>query len=129
MMTNCPKCGKLFARRNRPICDNCFKKDEETFEKARQYLKENPASDMDTVVEETGATKKQIMRWIREGRIDMMLDGDNTLKCAKCGKVIKQGRICNSCAAKLQSGLGGINKPVTQEVKKKSNVIKVTNRK
>ncbi len=126
MLTKCPKCGKLFARGNRPICDDCFKKDEEMFETTRQYLKENPTANMEILVDETGATKKQIMRWIREGRLDMV-DGAGLLKCSKCGKPIKQGRMCSDCATSLQSGLDGMAKPV-EEPKKQSNVIKVTNR-
>ncbi len=125
MMSKCPKCGKLFVRANRPICDLCFKKDEETYEITRQYLKENPSATMEVLVEETGATKKQILRWIREGRLE--IEGETGVKCAKCGVPIKQGRICDKCATKLQSGLQSTVQQV-EEPKKKSNVIKVTNR-
>ncbi len=128
MMANCPKCGKLFARKNRPICDMCYKKDEECFEVARLFLKENPDTDMNTICEETGATKKQILRWVREGRLDLVLEEDFALTCNKCGKKIMSGRVCKQCASKLQSTLGGIQQPVDNTLKKKSNVIKVTDR-
>lgn len=128
-MTNCPKCGKIFARQNRPICDSCYKQDEEMFESARKFIKENPSSDMDDIVEETGATKKQLLRWVREGRLDLVLPEGEGLNCSKCGRPISTGRVCKKCAAQLQSSLGGIKTPKIDEPKKTSSVIRVTDRK
>ncbi len=128
MMTNCPKCGRLFARQNRPICEACYRKDEEMFEIVRSFIKENKTLDIDDIIDETGAGKKQILRWVREGRIDLVLPEGDGLTCSKCGRPIKVGRVCKRCAAKLQNSLGGIQKPKTEGIKKKSNVIKVTDR-
>ncbi len=127
MMTNCPKCGKIFVRTKRPICDKCYKEDEEAFEVTRLYLKDNPSANMEILIEETGATKKQIMRWIRDGRLDK-IDGLDVLKCSKCGKTINHGRVCLSCVAKLQNEVKEMGASHKVE-KKKSNIIKVTDRK
>ncbi len=127
-MTNCPKCGRLFARQNRPICDTCYKKDEDMFEVTRLFIKENPSVDMDDIIDETGATKKQILRWVREGRLDLVLPESDSLTCSKCGRKILSGRVCKRCATKLQNSLGGIKMPSADDVKPKSNVIRVTDR-
>ncbi len=129
MMANCPKCGKLFNRQSRPICDFCFKKDEECFEKARSFLRENPDKDVEEICEETGATRKQVLRWVREGRLDITSASGSGLSCSKCGVPISTGRVCKNCANKLKSTIGGLQKVEDESNKKNSGAIKVTERK
>lgn len=97
-LENCRKCKKLFDRVNSPICPSCWKEEEETFEKIRHYIKENPHSKLQEVSEETGVSEKKIMGYIREGKIEWTKGlSESSLNCKKCGKPIKVGTLCNSC--------------------------------
>ncbi len=128
MMIKCPKCGKLFNRTNKPICIECIKAEGEMFEKVRLFIKETKITDLDEVIEETGATKKQLLRWVREGKIDLVLPDGDSLTCSKCGKVITKGRMCKKCAEKMTNRIGGVIATQDQAPKKKSNIIHVTER-
>jgi ribosomal protein L32 len=55
------------------------------------------------VAEETGVPKKEILKYLREERLQLKND-NNDLKCQKCGKSIKSGRYCMNCSSELKKG-------------------------
>jgi len=108
---NCPKCGRMFYYNGKsPICEACEKKEEETFEIVRLYLKENPGSKLSEVSKETGVSAKKITRYLREGRLEVTDGMGDILRCIKCNAPIRTGKYCSSCAAKLSKGLNSLYK-------------------
>ena len=117
-MVNCPKCGKVFNRTSAsPICKACEKLEEEIFESVRKYLEDNPNCSMAALAEATDVSPKKILRYIREGRIEISNDGGIDLRCAQCGKPIKKGRYCDQCVISINQEVGELFK------KKKSETV------
>lgn len=111
---NCPKCKKIFSPINgKTICDECHKKEEEQFAIVRDYLRENRGADINVVSEETGVSTKKILKYLREGRLEVSEGMSDFLKCEKCGVSIKSGTYCKNCsekmANKLQSAIMSFN--------------------
>lgn len=98
---NCKACGKVFFSSGTGVlCQDCAKKDEENFQIVRAFLKEFPGSKITAVVEITGISEKKILRYLREGRLELMDISSDFLTCVKCGEPIKSGIYCNNCYKK-----------------------------
>ena len=104
---NCPKCGKLFSNESGEICALCRKDDLDAFEKVRQYIKENPDRSITEVSKETEVSQRKIIRYIREGRIEISKGMLDDVRCEACNKPIVTGRYCPECSARLASDLKG----------------------
>ena len=53
----------------------------------------------------------QIKRWIREERLTFSENSVEGIECENCGKLIKTGRFCDACKAKISNNLmSAINK-------------------
>lgn len=103
-LRNCPNCGKVFVKVNRNLCPECIEKEESEFEEVRKYLKDNPGASVDEISEIVGVDEKKILRWMREGRLDVSFAGaGQELTCKRCGAPISLGNLCSSCI-KLLSG-------------------------
>jgi len=112
-IANCPRCGKLFSRMSSPICELCEKEEEQIFQKVKQFVEENPNSPLETVATETEVSVKKIMKYLRDGRLEISSGmGNGTLKCDSCGKPINRGRYCDTCVI-------NINQQVTDAFAKK----------
>jgi flagellar operon protein (TIGR03826 family) len=96
-IANCPRCGKLFTRFSDSLCEDCLKTEENLFETVREYVDEHPDCAMKDVAKATGATVKKIMKFLREGRLQISRGMKGDLRCEKCGKPISAGRLCDSC--------------------------------
>ena len=70
-MDNCPRCGKLFIKNVRGICQNCIKEIEIEYERCVKHIRENKGIHMHELSEATGVSVKQITTFIREGRISI----------------------------------------------------------
>ncbi|WP_245984897.1 hypothetical protein [Biomaibacter acetigenes] len=58
-LRNCPVCGKLFVYTVRNLCPECAKKDEENFEKVRQYLYDVPQATLEEIAEKNRRSRKE----------------------------------------------------------------------
>lgn len=99
-LTNCKKCGQLYVKNSiRDICMNCYREEEEAFERVRSFLKkrENRTATMAQVVEKTGVEEKLILKWVRSGRLRIINFPNLEYPCENCGRPIKQGRFCDHC--------------------------------
>ncbi|MCT4619797.1 MAG: MerR family transcriptional regulator [Marinisporobacter sp.] len=106
-LRNCKECGRVFQYTGiSKICARCQKKGENDFNIVREYIYENPGATITEVAEETGVDEDKILRFLREGRLEIV--GENSaliLECERCGKGIRTGRFCDECAQELQKGL------------------------
>ena len=102
---NCPRCGKVFTQIKSSICPVCEKTEEETFQLLKTYLNENPESTLNEVSEGTGVTPKKILRFIREGRLEITKGMQNDVRCDVCGCPIPKGRYCDECKIKLNQNI------------------------
>lgn len=106
---NCPKCKKIFSPVGGSlICRECMKLEEEEFEKVRNYLRDNRGADINRVAEETGVSTKKILKYLREGRLEVSEGMAEFLKCEKCGISIRSGKYCRACSEKVSKNLSSV---------------------
>jgi len=99
-LSNCIRCGSVFSRTSKPICPPCIRKEEADFEKAVEWLRDNPNMTVNALSEGTGIHKSDILRWIRQKRI-IMADASQLMNCKKCGEPISTGTFCDHCKLEL----------------------------
>ncbi|RJP71230.1 MAG: hypothetical protein C4532_07915 [Candidatus Abyssobacteria bacterium SURF_17] len=113
-LTNCVRCGLLFSRTNRPVCPECIRKEEENFERAVEWLRNNPRQTIQAMSEATGIEKGDILKWVREKRI-VLADASDLLRCKKCGSPIAGGSFCDHCKLGLTQAVSETLKEMSHE--------------
>ena len=104
-MRNCKKCGKVFASFGDKVCVDCKREEDELFTKVKEYIYDHPRASIKEVSRETEVDEDIILRYMREGRIEVADDSLSTLTCEKCGKIIRTGKYCVDCQKKLYNTL------------------------
>ena len=77
---------------------------------------------INTVAKECKVSIPQIKKWIREERLSFSQESGIGLECDNCGKMIRTGRFCAECKAKMINNLDNAYekpKPVVQKKKEK----------
>ncbi|KDR94753.1 flagellar operon protein TIGR03826 [Peptoclostridium litorale DSM 5388] len=108
-LKNCISCGRTFGSEfGENLCKKCRNEAyENDFKKVREYLYDNPGSDVNEVSAATGVERTKIMLYLREERIEIIEDDNPFLKCSRCGKSIHKGKYCASCENELKKELSG----------------------
>ncbi|SHK14294.1 flagellar operon protein TIGR03826 [Anaerobranca californiensis DSM 14826] len=114
---NCPKCGKLFQRLRRDICPTCAQQEDKEYEIVRDYIYDNPKSDVQTVSEETGVPVETILKFLRENRLINVSEA-LVLDCENCGAPISSGRFCKECGEKLEKEFSSLTKKEKEDTPK-----------
>ncbi|RFU63953.1 TIGR03826 family flagellar region protein [Peribacillus glennii] len=107
-LSNCPSCDALFVKNKfRDVCDACYKEEEKKFELVYQYIRkrENRTAVLSQVVEATGVEEDLILKFIKTGKLRTTQFPNLGIPCEKCGKTIREGRMCAECKNSLQSEL------------------------
>ncbi len=106
-VANCPRCGTIFLKNLRPICNHCYLEQEKNYEKVSSYMrrKQNRRATIREVHEETGVDLQQIHQFVREGRLLVSMFPNLAYPCESCGKDIQEGRLCSSCKENITEGL------------------------
>lgn len=100
-----------------PICPKCIEKREREFERCRDYLRDNPKTNLTGLSEATDVPVQQIIRFIIEGRLIISTANPNLFyNCDRCGSPIRAGRLCQDC----QQQLGSEVEKMVQKQEKKS---------
>lgn len=103
---NCTRCGRMFqAEDASKLCDRCRNNDEEDFKVVREYVYDNPNSNIPEVAENTGVTEEKILKFLRQGKLILKDELSMVLDCERCGKPIKSGRYCDSCTNEMSRDL------------------------
>jgi flagellar operon protein (TIGR03826 family) len=103
VIQNCQKCGRLFSsENNQKFCERCRENDEDMFKLVREYIYDNPNASIPEVAEETEVPEKKILKFLREGKLELKEDSGFMLDCERCGTAISTGRFCNKCAMEME---------------------------
>lgn len=120
---NCKVCRKIFSPVGRQlVCKDCLKAEEEEFQKVRDYLKENKGADISLVSSETGVPVKKILKYLKEGKVEVSDTNNSILKCEKCGKSIRSGRFCEQCKSNVISDINNMVQKTKEENMKKNSI-------
>jgi len=95
----CKRCRRIFSYLGYgpKFCPDCVKKDEEDFQKVKEYLRDNPGMTLTRTSEDCDVKIEVIREWLREERLEYSSAEDIGLTCESCGKPITSGRFCNEC--------------------------------
>ncbi|MBS4025737.1 MAG: MerR family transcriptional regulator [Clostridia bacterium] len=102
---NCAECGRIYAYNGKLICHKCMEIEENEFQQVKQYLWDNPGANVVEVTEATGIVEKKVMRYLREGRLQLVPGQTGImLSCERCETIIYLGRYCDKCADEISRG-------------------------
>lgn len=118
-LANCPRCGSIFVKALRPVCEKCAREYETMFDKVYQFIRkrENRRASLQEVVEATEVPEEYIFQFIREGRLRLSRFPNLAIPCESCGKMTRSGRLCSSCQGNINRDLSIIN--TEQEIAKR----------
>lgn len=113
-LKNCHKCGRVFQTDEigQKFCSRCRIDEEGLFLKAREYIYDNPDTNVIDVSEELDIEEELVLKWLRQGRLQLKGEGVG-YPCDRCGTSIQTGRFCEKCQVELKSGFDeafGMNK-------------------
>src|SRR5690554_1778067 len=106
---NCPRCGRIFAKGIKDVCQPCVKEIDQEYREVADYLRDNRGASLHIVSEETGVSNKQIIKFIREGRISLIDAPNLGIPCDVCGTLIREGIMCESCRGRFSKDLSRLN--------------------
>ena len=117
---NCKVCGKIFIQQfGDPICAKCRIVMDEKFDQVKEYVYNNPHSSIQIVSEVNDVPVRQIVKWVREERLEFTADSLVGIECEICSIMIKTGHFCKECKDDLALKLGrAYDKPIPEEIKK-----------
>ncbi|SRR5690625_4812828 len=106
-LANCPNCGKLFVKGAQTVCRECFLEEEEKFNLVYDFLRqrENRKATVLEVSEATGVEESLIMKFVKQRRLLQTNFPNLTYPCDRCGKEIREGKLCQSCAEEIREDL------------------------
>ncbi|MEI7475257.1 MAG: hypothetical protein WCK67_10830 [bacterium] len=102
MLINCNKCGTLFQKRLRDICDSCLNEEKNFVEAIETYVQRSVGVfvSMHEISEGTGIDIGKITELYKKGRLSDVA-ARLSVKCSICGAEIKgitkKGHFCVKC--------------------------------
>lgn len=100
-----------------PICPACVHKEEEYFQVVKEYIWNNQHATVTEVSQATGVSTEKILRYLREGRLELSDQCVNLfLDCERCGVPIKSGRYCEKCTVEMEKILKEEAKSLNKKV-------------
>ncbi len=117
---NCTRCGRMFqAEGPSKLCERCRDNDEEDFKVVREYVYDNPNSNIPDVAENTGVSEDKILKFLRQGKLILKDELSMVLDCERCGKPIKSGRYCESCTNEMSRELRSAASRTAENIQQK----------
>ncbi|WP_216830371.1 TIGR03826 family flagellar region protein [Alkalihalobacterium elongatum] len=106
-LENCPRCGGLFVKALRTICDKCHREIDAMFQTVYTFIRkrDNRKATLQEVVAATGVKEEYIFQFIREGRLQLAHYPNLAYPCDMCGAMIREGKICPSCRTSMNKDI------------------------
>ena len=104
----CSECGgQMIPRRSGEYeCINCSHMEYDEFGIIRKYLEENGPQPKEKIMLDTGVSRKTVIQFINEQRLQVAPGSAKMLTCERCGAQILTGNLCPACSAFLSKGTG-----------------------
>ena len=84
-------------------CPECGNEEMDDYGKIRNYLDEHGPASATAIEAAIGVRRSVINSYLRKGRLEITDGSPVFIKCERCGKSIKFGRICAACAKNVVS--------------------------
>lgn len=123
---NCKGCGRMFnyLGSTTPQCPQCMKLMDDKYEGVKKYIYDNPGASINDVSQDMDVSVKQIQRWVREERLTFAENSMVGIECENCGIMIRTGRFCVSCKAKMAHEFNNVlprSEPAVKKEKEKES--------
>ncbi|KKB35973.1 TIGR03826 family flagellar region protein [Bacillus thermotolerans] len=112
-IANCPNCGALFMKNAfLDVCPACSKAEEEAYQRVYQFLRkrENRAATIPQLEKALGVERSLIYKWVKKGRLHTAHFPNLGYPCDRCGALIMQGSVCESCRNEVKADLEQIKR-------------------
>ncbi|MBT2216096.1 hypothetical protein KK120_09710 [Virgibacillus dakarensis] len=125
-LANCSRCGAVFVKSIRDICQNCYKEEEKAFETVYQFLRirKNREATLLEIVKATGVEEELIIKFIKDKRLRTSQFPKLAYPCDKCGTAIISGKLCATCSQELLNDLEKQEEMERREVERKERLDK-----
>ena len=100
----CRVCGGLFGYLARGVCGGCLERQEQDYERVRDYVRERRGAGVAEVAAAAEVDEAQVVAWVREGRLETLSGVPAPATCELCGSPTKGGARCADCNRRLLSG-------------------------
>ncbi|MDR0220255.1 MAG: hypothetical protein LBI54_02490 [Lachnospiraceae bacterium] len=99
--TICALCGgvMVFQGLGQYKCEKCGDLEYDDYGKVREFIEEHPGANVAQIAENTGVTRKNINKMVKEERFEIRKDSKTFLLCEICGIPIRSGYVCKNCEA------------------------------
>lgn len=114
MVDHCPKCGKVFQKNLRNMCQECTKAYDNLLNACHTYLRDHRKATTEELSEATGVTDQQLMAFVKDSRLPLYSYPNLTYPCSSCGSRIRQHNMCIPCRGRITED---INRMKEQEAK------------
>ena len=118
-LINCEKCGRAFNNDGKKMCRRCRSDSDDNYKIVKEYVYDNPGATIVEVHEATGVSEKEILLYLREGRLEITDETNFILDCQRCGVGIKSGKYCDKCSHEMATELRSAITPKKKEEPKK----------
>lgn len=104
-LAKCPRCARMFNKKNAPVCPQCQQDEDADYEKVRHALEEHPDLTPQQVSERTGVEVSCILRLLDEGLIASTPELEKKAVCGRCGApaISLSKRLCEACLQELNA--------------------------
>lgn len=116
-IANCKRCGRIYNRVRRDICNACIEEEDKAFLSVRGYLREHPELDMNQLCNATSVDAAMVVELIQSGRLILRDNPNMTYSCERCGQPTQTGRYCSSCARELSAALESASNKIRENAK------------
>lgn len=100
---NCPRCGAIFNKNLRNLCPSCIKEMDDMLNVCERYMWRHDKATTEQLQQATGIPMDIILKFIKEDRkLRPKYYPNLTYPCEKCGRGIREARICVQCGTSFQ---------------------------
>lgn len=106
-LINCSKCGTLFIKKQKDMCDKCIKEQQELINSIIEYVSESPLEKvhLNTIVEHFKITMKELEQFITSFKL-ASIEKKLTFTCIKCNNTLPLevpfSFVCKKCIQEMK---------------------------
>ncbi|WEK52955.1 MAG: hypothetical protein P0Y55_10125 [Candidatus Cohnella colombiensis] len=104
-VANCPKCGKIFQRNIRNLCQSCSTEEDTHLKVLEQQLLRNRQLSNAELSSKVAIPEDKIRYLIRSGKLRLHDYPNLADSCDNCEAPIRKGTLCLSCSTKIQNDI------------------------
>lgn len=103
-LAQCPRCTRLFVKIRSTVCETCYSREEQDFEKIRELLDYEGTMNAEQLAEAAEVKVAVVLRMLKAGSISCQ-DLQMNVTCGRCGRpaISRAKRLCQICLNKLDA--------------------------